>query len=152
MFLHMRTYHTPQMLENFEIPQNRTYSFLVPFPFQNRSRVFFSKCPTLLCSNIFKCRFFIILIRLGRWGISRFANIKKWGHSRKKHSIDFEMGKGSKLNRFYHGAFQDFRAYAAYDMPSRAKNSSHAIWGISRNRYDIFKPTHHSVGPLHFQQ
>ena len=144
--------HAANARKFWNSPKSNVFIF-GPVPISKSITCFFLEMPHSFMFEYFKMpNFFIILIRLGRWGISRFANIKKWGHSRKKHSIDFEMGKGSKLNWFYYGAFQDFRAYAAYDMPSSAKNPSHAIWGISRNRYDIFKPTHHSVGLLHFQQ
>ena len=43
-----------------EMRQNRTYSFSVLFSFSNWSRVFFSKCPTFLCSFFLKCPVFPI--------------------------------------------------------------------------------------------
>ena len=56
-------------------------------------------------------------------GILKYSNIKEWGISRKKHVIDFEMGTGPKMNMFDFGLFQNFRAFAACDMSSRAKTS-----------------------------
>ena len=53
----------------------------------------------------------------------------------KNHTIDFEMGKGPKMNLFEFGAFQDFRAYAL----TCQNHPSHAFWGISRNPRSPFK-------------
>ena len=41
-----------------EMPQNRRYSFSVIFSFSNRSRVFFSKCPTFFSSFFLNAPFF----------------------------------------------------------------------------------------------
>ena len=96
-----------------EMPQNRTYSFSVLFSFSNRSRAFFSKCPTFFCSFFLKCPIFPIWFwKWEKWGISGKTNIKKWGISRKKHAIDLKTRKTPKLNMFDFGAFQEKNAYA----------------------------------------
>ena len=77
-----------------------------------------------ICSKILKClkiekilfrSFFMKIIFRKSWNAPCFHfknQMRKVWHFEKKHVIDFEMGKGPKINLFDFRAFQDFRAYA----------------------------------------
>ena len=47
------------MLENLEVPENRTYSFSVLFPFEIHDVIFLRNGPTFICAKILKCFIFI---------------------------------------------------------------------------------------------
>ena len=66
--------------------------------------------------------------QIEKWGISRFLNIKKWGHFEENHVIDFKTRKRPKMNMFDFGTFQEKIAYAL----TRGIPPSKAFWGISR--------------------
>ena len=94
-----------------------------------------------ICSKILKClkiekilfrSFFMKIIFRKSWNAPCFHfknQMRKVWHFEKKHVIDFEMGKGPKINLFDFRAFQDFRAYAL----TCKNHPSHDFWGISRN-------------------
>ena len=65
-----------------------------------------------------------LILRMRKWGNSRFSNAKKWGSSRKKHVIDLKTRKEPKMNIFDFGAFQK-----QMHMPSRAKYLLHILFG-----------------------
>jgi len=48
-----------------------------------------------------------LILKLAKWGISRFSNIKKWGISRKNHVINFKTEKGPKMDMFDFVTFQE---------------------------------------------
>ena len=53
----------------------------------------------------------------------------KTGISRTKNVIDFEIGKGPKINMFDFVAFQNFGAYRMLHMPSFAKYIIQMLFG-----------------------
>ena len=59
------------MLENLETPENRTYSFSVLFPFEIHDVIFLRNSPTFICSKILKCHIFHLILKMGKWSISR---------------------------------------------------------------------------------
>ena len=61
----------------------------------------------------------------------------KTGISRTKNVIDFEIGKGPKMNKFVFGAFRDFRAFHMLHMPSRAKYILQILYGAFQGTYRI---------------
>ena len=61
----------PHMLESLEMPENRTYSFPVLFPFEIHHVVFPRNGSTFICSKILKCLIFHMILKMGKWSISR---------------------------------------------------------------------------------
>ena len=66
-----------------------------------------------------------------KMGHSKIFEHKKVGHfEKKKHVIDFKIGKESKMARFDSGAFQK-----QMHMPSRAKYFLHILFGAFQVTY-----------------
>ena len=95
--------HVSPMLENLEMPQNRSYSFSVLFFKINSNKIpqsekylmltstlkidhvlFFSKCATFLCSKILKCPIFPFSKSDGKIGHFKIFEHKKVAHFEKK--------------------------------------------------------------------
>ena len=72
--------------------------------------------------------------QMGKWGISRFSNIKKVGHFEKKHVIDLKTRKEPKINMFDFGAFQ-----GKLHMLSRAKYLLQRLFGAFQDTPRIRK-------------
>ena len=56
----------PHMLESLEMPENRTYSFPVLFPFEIHHVVFPRNGSTFICSKILKCLTFHMILKMGK--------------------------------------------------------------------------------------
>lgn len=53
--------------------------------------------------------------QMGKWDLSKFSNIEKWGISRMNHVIDFKSGKGPKMNLFDFWASQRKKQMTSHD-------------------------------------
>ena len=63
--------------------------------------------------------------QIGKWGISKFSNIRKWDISKFEHVINFETEKEPKMKFIDFGAFQNFRRILSHD-----KFIIHMLFGV----------------------
>ena len=70
-----------------------------------------------------------LILKMGKWGISRSSNIKEWGIPQKKARDQFKNGKRTENRCVRFWGISKTNAYHMQHMPSRAKYILHILFG-----------------------
>ena len=97
-------YHVTAFAFFFEMPQNLTHSFLFFSRFTIDQVIFPQNVPLFYVRKPWNAPFPHLILKLGKWGFSRFSEINKVEHFGGKHVTSNR--KGPKMESIDFGAFQ----------------------------------------------